>query len=41
MFVKYSIKPTDEAAIYPDYERPKWAMEYGIKLANTLDFSIK
>jgi hypothetical protein len=34
-------KPTGEAALYHDYERPKAAIKEGIEAAKTLNFQIK
>ena len=34
------IKPTGEAALYHDYERPKQAIKDGVKAANKLNFKI-
>ncbi|MES2382432.1 MAG: hypothetical protein V4538_15400 [Bacteroidota bacterium] len=35
------VKPTGEAALYHDYERPKQAIKDGVKAANKLKFQIK
>jgi hypothetical protein len=35
------IKPTEEAALFHDYERPKGAIIDGIKAAKKLSFTIK
>jgi hypothetical protein len=34
-------KPTSEAALYHDYDRPKAAIRYGIKAAKKLNFKIQ
>jgi hypothetical protein len=39
--LKADIKPTGEAALYHDYERPKEAISEGIEAAQKLNFKIK
>ena len=34
------IKPTDEASLYHDYERPKYAISQGLKAAKELKFNV-
>jgi len=38
--VKNDIKPKGEANLYFDYERPKWAMQEGLRIAKEINFTV-
>lgn len=38
--LKNNIKPTGNASIYHDFERPLWAKNTGLKISKQLNFSI-
>jgi|694.fasta_scaffold05368_27 hypothetical protein len=39
--LKNNIKPTGEASIYHDFERPQWAINEGLKIAKEINFTIQ
>lgn len=38
--LKDNIKPIGEASIYHDWERPKWAINEGLKIAKQINFTV-